>query len=118
MKRVLFFIVFAIGLQFAFAQSPSVKTQVDRREILIGEQIKYNVEATFPANTFQLTWFNVPDSFDHFEVVVRGKLDSVENNGMLTCRQTLTLTSFDSGVNVLPALPINFDPYKDDTTLT
>ena len=116
MKRVLFFIVFGLSTQVGLTQAPSLKTAVDKRHILIGEQLKYTVEATLPVNTYQLTWFNVPDSFDHFEIVIRGKIDSVEKNGILTCRQTLTLTSFDSGINVLPAQAIIFDPLQDDTS--
>lgn len=123
MKRILFIVtitiafVFGSGVQFASAQSPFLKTAVDKRQILIGEQLKYNVEASFPANTYKLTWLNVPDSFSHFEVVSRGKIDTVESNGILTCRQTLTLTSFDSGINTIPALAINFDPLVDDSTI-
>jgi len=119
MKRILFFIgfVFVLSVQFTSAQSPSLKTAVDKRQILIGEQLQYNVEASFPANAYNIGWFNVPDSFSHFEVVNRGKIDSIESNGILTCRQTLTLTSFDSGINTIPALAINFDPLADDSTI-
>jgi hypothetical protein len=115
MKRVLFFIVLTV--QIVFAQPPSVKTSVDRRQILIGEQIRYNVEATSPINGYHVGWFNVPDSFSHFEMVIRGKIDTVEKNGILTYKQTLTLTSFDSGVYAIPSLPISFDPLGDDTTV-
>lgn len=118
MKRVLLFIVFLLCIQIVFAQAPSLKTAVDKTKLLIGEQLKYNVEATFPLNAYHVTWFNVPDSFDHFEVVIRGRIDTVEKNGLLTYKQTLTLTSFDSGINLLPALPVNFDPLSDDTTFT
>ena len=118
MKRVLFFILFGLSIQFSSAQSPSLKTAVDKTHILIGEQIKYNVEASFPANSYQLTWFNVPDSFSHFEIVIRGKIDTSESNGILTCKQTLTLTSFDSGINVIPPLQVNFDPLAGDSTLS
>jgi len=119
MKRILFFIgfVFVLSVQFISAQSPSLKTAVDKRQILIGEQLQYSVEASFPANAYNIGWFNVPDSFSHFEVVNRGKIDSIESNGILTCRQTLTLTSFDSGINTIPALAINFDPLADDSTI-
>ena len=119
MKRILFFIgfVFVLSVQFTSAQSPSLKTAVDKRQILIGEQLQYSVEASFPANAYNIGWFNVPDSFSHFEVVNRGKIDSIESNGILTCRQTLTLTSFDSGINTIPALAINFDPLADDSTI-
>ncbi len=119
MKRILFFIgyVLVLSIQFSFAQSPSLTTTVDKRQILIGEQLKYTVETSFPVNSYRLTWFNVPDSFSHFEVVSRGKIDTIENNRMLTCRQTLTLTSFDSGIYAIPALTLNFDPLIDDSTI-
>ncbi len=103
-------IIFGLNIQFAFGQTPSVKTAVDKRQILIGEQLKYQVEARFPSNAYQLTWINVPDSFSHFEIVTRGKIDTIESNGLLFCRQTFTLTSFDSGIYAIPALPISFDP--------
>jgi hypothetical protein len=120
MRRCLFFIPITFGIivglsiQFAFGQTPLVKTAVDKRQILIGEQLKYQVEAQFPSNAYQLTWLNVPDSFSHFEIVTRGKIDTIENNGLLICRQTFTLTSFDSGIFAIPALPITFEPLAGD----
>lgn len=117
MKRVLFFIGIVFIVQFTFAQSPSLKTAVDKRHILIGEPIRYNVVVRFPANSYRITWFSVPDSFSHFEVVTRGKIDSVESNGILTCKQTITLTSFDSGIYAIPALPIDFEPIVNDSTI-
>jgi hypothetical protein len=119
MKRVLLFtgLIFFICIQICFAQLPSVKTSVDKQQILIGEQLKYNVEASFSASSYYVNWFNVPDSFDHFEVVTRGKIDTIENNGMFTFRQTLTLTSFDSGINTIPPLPINFDLLHSDSAI-
>ena len=120
MKRILFFIGFGLllGLTYGFAQSPTLKTTVDKKQILIGEQLKYNVEASFPVNAYRIGWFSVPDSFSHFEVVTRGKIDTIEKNGVLTYKQTLTLTSFDSGIYAIPALPINFEPVVSDTTLS
>lgn len=117
MKSVLFFIVFGFSIKVSLAQSPSLKTQVDKKQIVIGEQLKYNVEASFPANTYRVSWFNVPDSFSHFEVVIRGKIDTVEKNGVITCRQTLTLTSFDSGRYAIPAMAISFEPIVNDSTI-
>ena len=115
MKRILFFIVgIVVSIQFVSAQLPSLKTSVDRRAILIGEYLEYNVEAVFPSNSYKINWFNVPDSFSHFEVVRRGKIDSIEKKGILTYRQKLTLTSFDSGINVLPSLNVNFSPFDNN----
>lgn len=117
MKRFLFFIGFIVSTQIVFAQLPTLKTAIDKRQILIGEQLKYQVEASFPSDTYQITWFNVPDSFNHFEIVTRGKIDTLERNGKLILRQTLTLTSFDSGINTIPGLAINFDPLISDSTI-
>jgi len=120
MKKILFFIGFVLllSLQYAIAQSPTLKTTVDKRQILIGEQLKYNVEATFPVNAYRIGWFNVPDSFSHFEIVTRGKIDTIEKNGLLIYRQTLTLTSFDSGVYTIPALPVNLEPVVSDSAIS
>ncbi len=116
MKRILI-LVFVLIVGYASAQSPSLKTSVDRTAILIGEQLKYTVEAGVAANNYNLTWFSVPDSFNHFEVVNRGKIDTIENNGSFIFKQTLTITSFDSGINTIPSLPIDFEPQTGDTTL-
>lgn len=119
MKRVLFFIGFVlIACVQAFTQPPSVKTSVDKTQILIGEHFKFNVEVSVPVNTYRINWFTVADSFDHFEIVIRGRLDTSENNGILTYKQTLTLTSFDSGIYSIPAQPINFNDNQDDSTTT
>ncbi len=116
MKRILFLLGFVLIVQFVFAQAPAIRTSVDKKEILIGDQFKYIVDARFPANAYNITWFNVPDSFNHFEVVRRGKIDTIQDNGMLVCRQILTLTSFDSGINTIPALAINFEPLTNAPT--
>ncbi|MDQ6756041.1 MAG: hypothetical protein M3004_03815 [Bacteroidota bacterium] len=123
MKKALYFVtilivlVLGLSVQLASAQLPSLKTSVDRKEIVIGEYLKYSVEAAFPTNTYRLNWFNVPDSFSHFEVVSRGKIDSIEHNGTLICRQTLTLTSFDSGLNTIPSLNVNFESFATDSVI-
>ncbi|MEJ7672604.1 MAG: hypothetical protein WKF59_07805 [Chitinophagaceae bacterium] len=123
MKRFLFFIpiiigiVFALSTQFAIAQSPTLRSGVDKRQILIGEQLKFQVEASFPSNAYQIIWFNVPDSFSHFEVVTRGKIVNSENKGITTRRQTFILTSFDSGIYAIPALPISFDSLSGNKSI-
>lgn len=117
MRRIFIFILFVLVVQFDFAQSPSLKTTVDKRQILIGQQLKYSVQADFPTNAYNLTWFSVPDSFSHFEVVSRGKIDTIESKGRLYFKQTITLTSFDSGVYAIPSLPLDFDSGNGDSAL-
>jgi hypothetical protein len=110
-------ICFSFCTQNILAQSPIVKTTLDKRDILIGEQLQYKVSATFPQGIYKVNWFTVPDSVAHFELVEKSKIDTSTENNITSFEQTITLTSFDSGRWPTPAFLINFDPVKDDTTL-
>ena len=99
----------------SFAQSPSIKTSVDRNNILIGQPLNYRVEATFPVNTWKLNWLSVPDSFGHFEVITKNKIDSSVVNGNMYFSQVLTLTNFDSGSRVIPSLALGFQKLDSDS---
>jgi LPXTG-motif cell wall-anchored protein len=104
-------------LSFLFSYSqPSVRSTIDRQEILIGEQFHLKVEAGFSPAKHRLQWISIPDSLQHFEVVERSKIDSVYSGNQLTAiTQTFTLTSFDSGKWVLPTFAVAFDPVKGDS---
>lgn len=110
-------IICLIAAQTAMAQAPAIKTSVDKKNILIGEQLHYNVEVTFPSGKYAVTWLTIPDSTDRIEVVNRGKIDTNENNGIINFKQEIAITSFDSGQQTIPQFVVNFDPLKDDTTL-
>jgi hypothetical protein len=118
-RIIAFFIIiaFLFAANPSIAQAPVLKTSVDRKDILIGEQLNYNVEAVFPSGKYVVTWLSIPDSTDHIEVVTRGRIDTTENNGIITFKQSLALTSFDSGRQTIPQFVVNFDPLKDDSTL-
>ena len=89
------------------AAQPIVKTVVDRKEILIGQQFQVKVEAGFPAGSTVTQWMNLPDSIEHFEVVERTPIDSLFVNQRLSgLAQTFTLTSFDSGKWTFPSFSI------------
>lgn len=102
--------------QDILAQQPVIKTFVDKRKILIGEQLHFRVSTSMPDNTYRLSWFAIPDSFSHFQVVRQNKIDSSFVNGNLNFSQDITLTSFDSGVQVIPSLVLNIEPLQGDTT--
>lgn len=107
---------FSFCMQTAVAQT--VKTFIDKQDILIGEQIKYKVVATAPAGVFNVQWINIPDSLPHFELVDKSKIDTTADNGNTIYEQTLTLTSFDSGRWNTPAFTINFTPVKNEKAVT
>ena len=118
--RPLVTIIFLVGLlllaQNDLAQRPSVKTSVDKTNILIGEQLHYTVSTSMPDNTYRLSWFNMPDSFGHFQVVKENKIDSTYPNGNINFSQDVIITSFDSGRQVIPPLILNVETLQGDTS--
>lgn len=116
----IFTLTFTISLLFCvpnlFAQAPSVKTSVDKNNILIGERINLHVETSMPDNTYRLNWFSVPDSFGNFVTVTKNKIDSEYANGNLKFSQDILLTSFDSGKQVIPPLTLSASTLEGDSS--
>ena len=81
----------------------SVKATINRDKIMIGESVELKLEAKCPAGT-DAKWFPL-DSMTHFEFIDKGKIDSLITAGTKTYRQTLVITSFDSGRWEVPSLP-------------
>jgi len=79
-----------------------VKVSLDKQKIIIGQPVHMLVEAFVPGNA-PLVWPPM-DSIPHFEWVEKGKLDSVNKTDEQYYRQYFTITSFDSGVWVIPQL--------------
>ena len=97
--------------QLSYAQ-PIIRSSVDKREILIGEQFTLSIQAEFSPADYKLQWPVLPDSLAHFEVLSL-RIDSLYNNQQLSgLVQRITFTSFDSGKWVLPSLLVTADPVK------
>jgi len=94
----------------SFAQNNiDVRAQADTDKIRIGEQLKLELSATVDMNRLkeaglQLAFPSLPDSFAHWEVVDRSKVDTSGSAREQLFRQVLTLTSFDSGHWEIPSL--------------
>jgi hypothetical protein len=117
--HIAFVFIFITGFLFSVqtsAQLPTVKTTVDKNEILIGQQINYHVETSMPDNTYRLEWFSVPDSFGNFIAITQNKIDSSSSNGNLNFSQDIILTSFDSGRQVIPPLTLTAATLDGDST--
>ena len=118
-RSVLKIILFSgpvLFVQNNFAQPPSIKTAVDKNNILIGEQFHYKVSTSMPDNTYRLAWFNIGDTIGHFHVVRENKIDSTYPNGNINFSQEITLTSFDSGRQVIRSLIINLETLQGDSS--
>jgi len=94
----------------SFAQNNiDVRAQADTDRLRIGEQLKLELSATVDVNRLkeaglQLAFPSLPDSFAHWEVVDRSKVDTSGSAREQLFRQVITLTSFDSGHWEIPSL--------------
>ena len=95
-----------------FAQTKTAKPpinasagiSVNRSRILLGEQLELTLKLEILTGGRMTQWPQLPDSLNHFEVLKRGGIDSLLSGNNMTYTQSLTLTSFDSGHWVLPAV--------------
>jgi hypothetical protein len=87
-------------------QSQAVKTEINTNNILIGEQIKYEIKINLANSLYQID-IAIPDSIPHFDIIDQNKYDTVDKNGVYTLRQNIVFTSFDSGVWQIPSFPIS-----------
>lgn len=113
---VILIVAFLFSFQNSDAQLPTVKTSVDKNNILIGQQINYRVQFSMPDNTYRLAWFSIPDSVGNFNVITRNKIDSSFSNGNLNFSQDIILTSFDSGRQVIPPQTLSVSTLDGDST--
>jgi hypothetical protein len=113
---VILIVAFLFSFQNSDAQLPTVKTSVDKNNILIGQQINYHVQFSMPDNTYRLAWFSMPDSVGNFNVITRNKIDSSFSNGNLNFSQDIILTSFDSGRQVIPPQTLSVSTLDGDST--
>ncbi len=93
--------MFLLPLNDASAQS--IQTSVDKKDILIGEQITYRMSVGLPSAEY-LVDINVPDSIPHFDVVSKGTGNATDKQNNYTWEYKVVLTSFDSGSWSFPAL--------------
>jgi hypothetical protein len=84
--------------------SQSVKAEVDRDKILIGEQIQLKLTVENASSIG--SWFDLPDSINHIEVVERKKIDTIDVGGITNYQQIIIITSFDSGQWQIPVLSV------------
>jgi hypothetical protein len=112
-KLILLIIHITLFFGVAVSQSTPVSASVDKQKILIGEQVQMYLKAVLVTNN-KLPW-PVVDTFPHFEVLSRSKIDTQQTSQGLLLQQTVTITSWDSGRWVIP--PVSFGNSKTKAIL-
>jgi hypothetical protein len=100
-------VAFALHLSpFAFSQK--ISATIDKEKILIGEQVELQlkVENIDRLKMDVAKWFNLPDTFNHMEVVLRYPIDTIKVDELTTFIQKIKVTSFDSGKWSFPELNV------------
>ena len=107
-KLTLLIIHITLFAGVALSQATPVSASIDKQKILIGEQAQLYLKAVLTGN-HKLSW-PVVDTFPHFEVLNRSKIDTQQTSQGLLLQQTVTITSWDSGRWVIP--PFSFGQSK------
>ena len=90
------------------SSAQKVSAIVSRDKIRMGEQfeLKLKVEPTSNAPLTIDNWFNIPDTFQHFQVATRQPIDTSTISATKTYSQVVAITSFDTGKFTFPAFNV------------
>jgi hypothetical protein len=103
LRFAILFASFLFCSNYSFAQNVKISVNVDSTNILIGDQINLNLSATYNPQKYRVQFPLVMDSFNHFEVVERGKVDTLMGRDENTFQQKIQVTNFDSGQWLIPS---------------
>jgi hypothetical protein len=95
--------LFLLALRAAAQGDAKVTARIDATHISVGDQVRLFLEVEQNPNSGKLQWAAIPDSFNHLEVVEKGKVDTTKQGNIVVYRQRLLITGFDSGVYTIPA---------------
>lgn len=121
MMRRLFLIVILCCLQLpaALAQDIVARAQVDTNKILIGNPVELVLQLSQPKNV-NIDWPLIIDSVGGMEIIKLTPPDTmkVDDPSVLLRSQTFIITSFDSGVFVIPSLTFKYKMNGNDKVIT
>lgn len=115
-RKIIITLLMTLFAAALFSQEePYARAVLDTNSIVIGRQAQMRLEVT-AKNNERVYWADIPQEIvPGVEVLSRTPIDSVKENGATVLRQTLSITSFDTGFYALT--PFKFLYYKpDDTT--
>lgn len=102
-------IILLLGCVYIFpaqSQDAAINATLQKPQLLMGDQTQLLVQTKTPVDKPVVQWFNLPDTFNHLEILHRSPVDSVLNGNTKIYTQSFTITGFDSGVWVIPPLVI------------
>lgn len=99
--------IFFLLAKTGFAQS--VSATLNPNEILIGDQVRMELDFSFPAGmTMEVADLSVIEKTEGIELLKVYPIDTVPAESGTLLHQTLLITSFDSGQYMIPQIPVRF----------
>jgi len=114
-KAVPFFVLLYAAISVSAQNKTVVRASVDKSKILIGEQIRLQLEADIPENE-PIRFFTI-DTLAHFEILNRAVIDTSNTDNGTFLKQAVVITSFDSGHWIIPALKLGDNAITDSITV-
>lgn len=102
----------------SFAQGDAtIRSRIDAAQIMVGDvaHVFYELQHDPAKSTIQ--WPRLPDSAGKLEITGKGRLDTVKQGAMVTYRQRVDVTGFDSGAFYVPSFEFSVLP-KNGTAYT
>ncbi len=105
------------SLAVAFGQYTGAVATLEKNSILIGDQVKLELNVTVPAGS-KVQWPMLLDTIaQNVEILRKSDIDTLSSNKeIFTLKQVLTITSFDSGTYVIR--PVIFKYNRGGDTLS
>lgn len=107
-KEIILMLVCSLCATFVSAQpDATISATIKQPQLLMGDQTQLVVQTTTTADKPVTQWFNLPDTFNHIEILSRSPIDSSLQGNIKIYHQSFTITGFDSGIWVIPPLVIH-----------
>ncbi len=110
MKKILCLLI--ILNTYLLANEPTLKSTIDKKEVLIGESVNINFEIN-TSEKFNLIFPNFLDTLGHFEVISKSKIDTIKNEKNIVYKQNIKLITFDTGYYQIPSIKILYHLKND-----
>jgi hypothetical protein len=112
------FILFVFPFNSIFAQEIQVSAKIQKDTIIIGEQIELLIEAKIPKNS-ELIFQEYKDTLtEAVEIILNSKPEIVDEKDFKLVTKKLLITSFDTGINVIPSISFKIVQNQDTNVLS
>lgn len=99
-------LLLSIHLCFSQNNNGNIEVKIDSNKITIGDQVNLDIYFTIPTK-LNAKWPILSDTLSSkIEIIKLSKIDTLNNNNSITLHQKITITSFDSGLHVIPPIKI------------